>query len=52
MASTIVAEVLIGLVRRSKDSILGRARWQPSLPSAQPGKFELVDLLRFAKVLD
>jgi hypothetical protein len=51
VASTLVAEVLIGLVRRSKDSILGRARWQPSLPSAQPGKFELVDLLRFAKVL-
>jgi Animal haem peroxidase len=51
VGSTIVAEVLIGLVRRSKDSILGRAHWQPSLPSAQPGTFELVDLLRFAKVL-
>jgi hypothetical protein len=51
VGSTIVAEVLIGLVRRSEDSILGRAHWQPSLPSTQPGTFELADLLRFAKVL-
>ena len=51
VGSTLVAEVLIGLVRRSADSILGRAHWQPSLPSAQPGTFELADLLRFAKVL-
>ena len=51
VGSTLVAEVLIGLVRRSKDSILDRAHWRPSLPSTQPGKFELVDLLRFAKVL-
>jgi hypothetical protein len=51
VASTIVAEVLIGLVRRSQDSILGRAHWRPSLPSPQPGTFKLVDLLRFAKLL-
>jgi nucleoid-associated protein YgaU len=49
--STIVAEVLIGLVRRSEDSILRTPGWVPSLPAAQPGRFELADLLRFAKVV-
>jgi len=51
VGSTIVAEVLIGLVRRSADSILKTPGWQPSLPSAHPGSFELADLLRFAGVL-
>jgi nucleoid-associated protein YgaU len=51
VGSTIVAEVLIGLVRRSEDSILRMPGWTPSLPSAQPGTFELADLLRFAGVL-
>ena len=51
VGSTIVAEVLIGLVRRSEDSILRQPGWMPSLPSAQPGIFELPDLLRFAGVL-
>jgi heme peroxidase len=51
VGSTIVAEVLIGLVRRSQDSILRTPGWTPSLPSAHPGRFELTDLLRFAKVL-
>jgi len=51
VGSTIVAEVLIGLVRRSSDSILRHRHWTPSLPSAQPGTFELSDLLRFAGVL-
>jgi hypothetical protein len=51
VGSTIVAEVLIGLVRRSQDSILAAPGWVPSLPAAQPGRFELADLLRFAKVL-
>jgi Animal haem peroxidase len=65
VGSTIVAEVLIGLVRRSRDSILrftnrrrpvagaiaDRLAWRPSLPSAQPGTFTLADLLRFARVL-
>ncbi|HEV2869812.1 MAG TPA: LysM peptidoglycan-binding domain-containing protein, partial [Actinomycetota bacterium] len=49
--STLVAEVLVGLVRRSHDSILDTPGWVPSLPSAQPGKVELADLLRFAKVV-
>ena len=51
VGSTIVAEVLIGLVRRSDDSILRYPGWAPSLPAAIPGRFELADLLRFAGVL-
>jgi hypothetical protein len=51
VGSTLVAEVLIGLVRRSKDSILRQKDWKPSLPSAQPGTFVLSDLLKLAGVL-
>jgi hypothetical protein len=51
VGSTIVAEVLIGLVRRSDHSILRTPGWAPTLPAATPGRFELADLLRFAKVL-
>jgi nucleoid-associated protein YgaU len=51
VGSTIVAEVLIGLVVRSQDSILRTPGWIPSLPSTEPGRFELADLLRFAGVL-
>jgi nucleoid-associated protein YgaU len=51
VGSTLVAAVLGGLVRRSHDSILASPGWVPSLPSAKPGKFELADLLRFAKVV-
>jgi nucleoid-associated protein YgaU len=51
VGSTLVAEVLVGLVRRSEDSILAAPGWVPSLPSATPGRFELADLLRFAKVV-
>jgi hypothetical protein len=51
VGSTIVAEVLVGLVRRSANSILRQQNWQPTLPSAQPGTFTLKDLLIFAGVL-
>ena len=51
VGSTIVAEVLVGLVRRSENSILRAGDWQPTLPSAQAGEFTLADLLRFAGVL-
>ena len=52
VGSTIVAEVLVGLVRRSPDSILDpESDWEPNLPSARPGTFRLPDLLRFAGVL-
>ncbi|MEV0896107.1 LysM peptidoglycan-binding domain-containing protein [Actinoplanes sp. NPDC049802] len=51
VGSTIIAEVLVGLVRRSDDSFLKTPGWRPTLPSEQPGQFELADLLRLAKVL-
>jgi hypothetical protein len=52
VGSTIVAEVLVGLVRRSPDSILAPgSTWKPNLPSEEPGKFTLSDLLRYAEVL-
>jgi hypothetical protein len=52
VGSTIVAEVLVGLVRLSPDSILAPGLdWKPNLPSEEPGKFTLADLLRFARVL-
>jgi hypothetical protein len=51
VGSTIVAEVLVGLVRRSEGSILSAAGWQPTLPSARAGTFTLTDLLKFARVL-
>ncbi|WP_328470261.1 LysM peptidoglycan-binding domain-containing protein [Actinoplanes sp. NBC_00393] len=51
VGSTLVAEVLVGLVRRSEDSILKLPAWHPTLPAAKPGTFELADLLRLADVL-
>lgn len=51
VGSTIVAEVLIELVRRSEDSYLRIADWKPSLPSADANVFRLPDLLRLAGVL-
>ncbi|HEX7173743.1 MAG TPA: heme peroxidase family protein [Pyrinomonadaceae bacterium] len=51
VGSTIVAEVIVGLVRRSEDSILRERGWRPTLPSARRGTFELADLLRLAQRL-
>ncbi|WP_430787447.1 LysM peptidoglycan-binding domain-containing protein [Actinoplanes sp. G11-F43] len=51
VGSTIVAEVLIGLVRRSTDSVLKQPGWKPTLPTEKPGLFQLADLLRLADVL-
>jgi hypothetical protein len=51
VGSTIIAEVLIGLIRRSEDSILRTKNWKPSLPSAKKNDFTLEDLLRLAKQL-
>lgn len=50
LGSRIVAEVLIGLVRRSADSFLAVEGWVPTLPSVRPDSFELADLLRYARV--
>ena len=49
VGSTIIAEVLIGLVRRSEDSILSGAGWKPTLGDT-PGRFTLLELLRLAGV--
>jgi hypothetical protein len=51
VGSTIVAEVLVGLVRRSASSILRAPGWCPTLPRAQSERFTLTDLLRLAGVL-
>ena len=48
VGSMIVAEVLTGLARRSKDSILRQKCWKPTLPSAKKGAFTLADLLNFS----
>ena len=49
VGSTIVAEVLIGLVRWSKHSILKQPDWKPTL-GQKPGLFFLEDFFRFAGV--
>lgn len=50
VGSTIVAEVMVGLVRRSENSILRKKNWAPTLPGGRPGPFTLADLLKFARV--
>ncbi len=51
-SARIVAEVLIGLLRGDPGSFLGlEPTWEPELPSADPGRFDMVDLLRFAGVV-
>ena len=52
LGSTLVAEVLIGLIEKSENSILRNPIWEPTLPSANNGKFTMEDLLRFAGVLE
>jgi hypothetical protein len=51
VGSTIVAEVLVGLVSHSEHSILRAENWEPNLPRERPDTFTLIDLLRFAGVL-
>ena len=47
----IVAEVLLGLLEGDAASFLRVAPdWTPELPSEQPGRFTMADLLRFAGV--
>jgi hypothetical protein len=44
-----VAEVLIGLIRADSESYLSvDPGWRPTLPSADPDRFGLADLLTFA----
>ena len=49
VGSTIVAEVLIGVLRNSTDSILSDPRWIPTLGD-RAGKFDIEDLLKLAGV--
>lgn len=53
VGSRLVAEVLIGLVRRSRPSILDKTGtpWSPWLPRKAAEHFDLADLLRLAGVL-
>lgn len=50
VGSILVAEVLIGLIRRSENSILAEKKWTPTLGS-KTGEFNLTDLLKLAGVL-
>ena len=48
VGATIVAEVFVGLVHGDHNSFLWMVKnWKPTLPSATPGDFTMVDLLRF-----
>jgi len=52
VGSTIVAEVLIGVLRNSTFSILTDPDWKgPTLEGATPGKFDIADLLKLARVI-
>jgi hypothetical protein len=52
VGSTIVAEVLIGVLRNSTYSILADPDWKgPTLKGKTPGKFDIADLLTLARVI-
>lgn len=51
VGTVLVASVLIGLVSRSGDSILGEDEWTPTL-GPHKGQFTLADLLSLADVLE
>ena len=51
VGSTIVAEVLIGVLRNSTYSILAEPDWKPTLKGETPGKFDIADLLKLAGVI-
>jgi Animal haem peroxidase len=53
VASIIIAETLVGLIKQSPYSILNDKSWKPKYgPRADEGKFEMADLLVFAEVVD
>lgn len=49
VGSTLVAETLVGLARRSSSSILSSAGWKPTLGAG--GNFTFADLFRLAKTI-
>jgi hypothetical protein len=50
VGSTIVAEVLYGILQNTTDSILSDPAWRPTI-GEKPGEFKLPDLLKLAGVL-
>jgi hypothetical protein len=51
VGARIVTEVFLGLLAMDRNSYLAQnPRWRPTLPSATPGTFRMVDLLTFAGV--
>ena len=47
VGSRIIAEVFIGLLQGDEGSFLGQKNWKPTLPSTEPGKFTMADMLMF-----
>ena len=48
----IVGKVFIDLLKADQSSYLAtKPNWKPVLPSATPGEFRIVDLLKFAGVV-
>jgi hypothetical protein len=47
VGSRLVGETFHGLVEGSEPSILKQAGWKPTLPSQDPDRFTMNDLLRF-----
>ena len=53
LASVIIAETLVGLIKQSPHSILNDKTWRPKYGRrVDQGKFDMADLLRFADVVD
>ena len=47
MGGRIVGEVLVGIVDADPESFRGaEPDWRPTLPSAEPDRYTLIDLLR------
>lgn len=52
VGSRIIGEVFISLLKADKTSFLAaEPNWRPTLPSATPGQFRVMDLLTFAGVV-
>lgn len=52
VGSTIVVETFHGLLENSADSIMNEKNWSPSLPSADPSKYTMADMLIYVDDLD
>jgi Animal haem peroxidase len=53
LGGRIVAEVLLGIIDRDPESYRAvQPDWRPTLPAAQPGSFDMADLLTAAEATD